>query len=85
MFDKYSLLHIGVSLLLCVLVSLFMWKVSDGNVVTGILSGVVSSLGCGITREWTDKDCGGIFDWTNILCDIVGIIVGVVIVWCIVG
>lgn len=85
MFDKYSLVHIGMSFLICFLVGMFMWKVSDEAFITGMLSGIIASLGYDITREWTDKDCGGIFDWADILCDVVGVILGVVFMWCVVG
>lgn len=82
-FDVNSIYHIGASLLICLLVGLGIWYLSDKNMIAGCASGLASSLGCGITREVTDKDCGGIFDWSDIICDLIGNAIAVVILFCI--
>lgn len=49
---------------------------TEGNQLNRVMLGVFTALLCGVVKEYTDKQHGGIFDWKDIIADFAGAVIG---------
>lgn len=55
------------------------WKHTIVCFVLTLFLGAAAGISAGVAAEWKDKQHGGIFDWSDILADVVGVALGMVV------
>ena len=71
--------HIVVSVILTILISLSYIKLFSIYFYTGIFWGGVSTTLIGVGKEVYDYVDYGLFSWKDIIADLIGVVLGVVI------
>ena len=75
---KDKKLHFAYCMLIALFVTIFVGVLS--NWYCGAISGLLTAMGCGVGKEYGDKaNPYNKWDWYDLLADLIGAIVGVVL------